>query len=279
MSATLATNGTATAVTLAQAGQQARVTFSGTAGRDLTVYVSSVAMTGLTYLNYQINRPGGTILTTGYCYPTGNGCALATVCVAGSGTYEIVFTPYPTATSGSFNVQAWESSRVTGTLTVGTANTYTSTIAGQVVQKTFSGTAGEQRGLTLSGFSTSVSGATLNVIVFKPDGTQLTNNNFTAAQTSPTAYVVDLPVLPTTGSYTVQVLPYQWSSNNHPTTTFSGSVLVSADVSATLATNGTATAVTLAQAGQQARRDLQRHGGTRSDGLCIERSDDGADVP
>ena len=128
-----------------------------------------------------------------------------------SGTYEIVFTPYPAATSGSFNVQAWESSRVTGTLTVGTANTYTSTVAGQVVQKTFSGTAGEQRGLTLSGFSTSVSGATLNVIVLKPDGTQLTNNNFTAAQTSPTAYVVDLPVLPTTGSYTVQVLPYQWA--------------------------------------------------------------------
>ena len=106
-----------------------------------------------------------------------------------SGTYEIVFTPYPAATSGSFNVQAWESSRVTGTLTVGTANTYTSTMAGQVVQKTFSGTAGEQRGLTLSGFSTSVSGATLNVIVLKPDGTQLTNNNFTAAQTSPTAFV------------------------------------------------------------------------------------------
>ncbi len=53
------------------------------------------------------------------------------------GTYEIVFTPHPTATSGSFNVQAWESSRVTGTLTVGTANTYTSTLPGQVVQKTF----------------------------------------------------------------------------------------------------------------------------------------------
>ena len=60
VSATLATNGTATAVSLAQAGQSARLTFSGTAGRDLTVYVSSVAMTGLTYLNYQINRPGGT---------------------------------------------------------------------------------------------------------------------------------------------------------------------------------------------------------------------------
>ena len=95
--------------------------------------------------------------------------------------------------------------------------------------------------------------ATLNVIVLKPDGTQLTNNNFTAAQTSPTAYVVDLPVLPTTGSYTVQVLPYQWGSNNHLTTTFSGSVLVTADVSGTLATNGTATAVSW-------RRRGSRHG-------------------
>ena len=210
-------------------------------------------MPGLSYLNYQINRPGGTYLTAGNCYAAGNGCALVAFALPASGTYEIVFTPQPTATSGSFNVQAWESSRVTGSLTVGTANTFTSTVAGQVVQKTFSGIAGQQRGLTLSGFTTSVSAATLNVIVLKPDGTQLTNTNFTATQTSPTAFVVDLPVLPTTGTYTVQVLPYQWSSNASLTTTFSGSVLVTADVSATLATNGTVTPITLAQAGQQAR--------------------------
>ena len=188
-----------------------------------------------------------------------------------TGTYEIVFTPYPGATIGSFNVQAWESSRVTGTLTVGTANTYTSTVAGQVVQKTFAGTAGEQRGLSLSGFSSSVSGATLNVIVLKPDGSPFTNNNFTATQTSPTAFVVDLPVLPTTGNYTVQVLPYQWSSNTHLTTTFSGSVLVTADVSGTLATNGTATAVSLTQAGASSTADLYRHRGARSDAVAIER--------
>ncbi len=68
---------------------------------------------------------------------------------------------------------------------MGTANTYTSTMPGQVVQKTFSGTAGQQLGLTLSSFTTSVSGATLYVIVYKPDGTQLTSN-VTAAQTTPT---------------------------------------------------------------------------------------------
>ncbi len=100
-------------------------------------------------------------------------------------------------------------------LTVGTANTYTSTIAGQVVQKTFSGTAGQQLGLTLSSFTTSVSGATLNVIVLKPDGTQLTNNNFTAAQTSPTPSR-DLPVLPTTGSYTVQVRRIRTTNSHRP---------------------------------------------------------------
>ncbi len=182
-------------MTLAQAGQQARVTFTGTAGRDLTLYVSSVAMTGLSYLNYQINRPGGYLSDRRLLLSERQRLRI-TLYALPAGTYEIVFTPQPTATSGSFNVQAWESSRVTGTLTVGTANTYTSTIAGQVVQKTFSGTAGEQRGLTLSGFTTSVSAATLNVIVIKPDGTQLANNNFTAAQTSPTAYVWTYPCCP-----------------------------------------------------------------------------------
>ena len=208
MSATLATNGTATAVSLAQAGQQARVTFSWHGGTRSDAVCIERRDDGADVSELSDQSPGRHLPDSGYCYPSGNGCALAPYALPATGTYEIVFTPYPSATSGSFNVQAWESSRVTGTLTVGTANTYTSTIAGQVVQKTFSGTAGQQRGLTLSGFTTSVSGATLNVIVFKPDGTQLTNNNFTAAQTSPTAFVVDLPVLPTTGSYTVQVLPY-----------------------------------------------------------------------
>ena len=139
-------------------------------------------------------------------------------------------------------------SRVTGALTLGTAATYTSTVPGQAVQRTFTGTAGQQLGLALSNFTTSVSGATLNAVVLKPDGTQLTSIGFTAANTTPTAVGLDLPTLPTSGVYTVLVYPY----TKHATA-FSGQVLTTQDVTATLATNGTPTVINLAQPGQQAR--------------------------
>ena len=255
VAATLATDGTATNITLAQAGQQARLTFAGTAGQDWTLNLSAVTLSGSSpYLNYTVYRPDGTtqVIAGSSCNASGYYCTVEAYGLPVSGTYSIIVTPYPGASTGSFTMKSWASSRVTGALTIGTANTYTSTVPGQVVQKTFSGTAGQQLGLSLSGFTTSVSGAQLYAIVLKPDGTQLTSAVVTAAQTTPTAYTLDLPVLPTTGTYTVQVLPYQ---NYYAglTTTFSGQVLVAQDVAATLATDGTATNITLAQAGQQAR--------------------------
>ena len=254
VSGTLATNGTATAVSLTQAGQTARLTFTGTAGQDWVVQLSIVVDEWQQSV-HQLHRVpprwharhGRQLLSDGLLLRGKRG-------VAGQWyLHHIVCTRSPADSIGSFSVKSWSSSRVTGALTIGTTNTYTSTIPGQVVQKTFSGTAGQQLGLTLSSFTTSVSGATLYAVVQKPDGTQLTSTTFTAANTTPVARVLDLPVLPTTGTYTVQVFPY----NNYYadlTTTFSGSVRVTADVSGTLATNGTATAVSLAQAGQTARR-------------------------
>ncbi len=133
---------------------------------------------------------------------------------------------------------------------MGTANTYTSTIPGQVVQKTFSGTAGQQLGLTLSSFTTSVSGATLYVIVYKPDGTQLTSNVYGGADHAHAVHWICrcCPPPAPTPCRCFRIRP-----NSQLTTTFSGQVLVTGDVSGTLATNGTATAVRLAQAGQTAR--------------------------
>ena len=128
----------------------------------------------------------------------------------------IVFTPYPGATIGSFNVQAWESSRVTGTLTVGTANTYTSTVAGAGGAEDVHWHCRSATRADLSSFSSSVSGATLYAIVLKPDGTPLTNNNFTATQTSPTAFVAGFAgAAHHRPLHRVQCTPYQCSTNTH----------------------------------------------------------------
>ena len=254
VAAVLATNGTATNIALAQPGQQARVTFAGTTGQDLTLNVSALTLSGTSpYLSFTVYRPDGTTyVTSGTCYPTGNGCTVTVYGLPVTGTYSIVYTPYPGSATGSFTLKAWASSRVTGALTVGTASTLSTTVPGQIAQYTFSGTAGQQLGLALSNFTTSVAGAQLYAIVNKPDGSNLLFGYFTASQTTPTAYTYDLPVLPTTGTYTVMVYPYQTTTSTM-TTTFSGQVLVSADVAAVLATNGTATNIALAQPGQQAR--------------------------
>ena len=248
VTATLATNGTPTVINLAQPGQQARVTFTGVVGQDWALDLSALTLsTGGQYVSYQVLRSDGSSVSFGLCYLTGTGCSTIWLGMT-AGTHTVVLTPYPNGVTGSVTLKSWASSRVTGALTLGTAATYTSTVPGQAVQRTFTGTAGQQLGLALSNFTTSVSGATLNAVVLKPDGTQLTSIGFTAANTTPTAVGLDLPTLPTSGVYTVLVYPY----TKHATT-FSGQVLTTQDVTATLATNGTPTVINLAQPGQQAR--------------------------
>ena len=108
-----------------------------------------------------------------------------------SGHAPVVLTPYPNGVTGNVTLKSWASSRVTGPLTLGTAAAYTSTIPGQAVQRTFSGTAGQQLGLALSNFTTSVSGATLYAVVLNPNGTELTSAGVTAANTTPAAVARD----------------------------------------------------------------------------------------
>ena len=180
--------------------------------------------TGGQYLSYQIKRADGQLVASGNCYLSGYDCDKPIYGLT-AGTHTIVFTPQPAGVTASFNLRSWASSRVTGALTIGTANTYTSTVPGQMVVKTFNGTAGQQLGLSLSNFTTSVAGAQLYVIVNKPDGNNLLFSYFTASQTTPTPFAQDLPVLPDSGPYTVYVYPYQTLTNTM-TTTFSGQVLV-----------------------------------------------------
>ena len=95
-------------------------------------------------------------LFTGFCTLSGSGCTNAwrgTI----AGTHTVELTPFPATATGNVTLKAWASSRVTGALTIGTPAVYTSTVPGQAVQFTFNGTAGQQLGLRLSNFTTSVS--------------------------------------------------------------------------------------------------------------------------
>ncbi len=261
---TLATDGTSTNVSINQVGQTARLSFNGTAGKDWVLNIFDVSMSGSApQVDYTITRPDNTTITGGSCSPAGFNCSMKVAALPVTGTYTVKFTPNPVGSVGNFLGRSWESSPVTGVLTVGTSSTVTSTVPGQAVQYTFSGTAGQQLGMALSNFTTSVSADNLYVTVTKPDKNTLISSIITAASTAPVPKVLDLPVLPTTGTYTVRVSPYPNVGSGVTTlTTFSGQVLLSEDVAAVVPANGTPTNVNIALPGQTARLSFTGTAGT-----------------
>ena len=185
--AVLSTAGIVRASSSGTAGQSLRLSFNATAGQDWLLDIGGLTMsTGGQYLSYQIKRADGQVVASGNCYLSGGYDCDKPIYGLTAGTHTIVFTPQPAGVTASFNLRSWASSRVTGAVTIGTANTYTSTVPGQMVVKTFNGTAGQQLGLSLSNFTSSVAGAQLYAIVNKPDGNNLLFSYFTASQTTPT---------------------------------------------------------------------------------------------
>ena len=206
--------------------------------------------TGGQYVNYYVKRADGGTATSGYCYPNGGVYCSVRWEQMTAGTHTVEFAPYPVGVAASFNVRSWASSRVGSALTIGTPVTAATTVGGQIAQYTFNGTAGQQLSVALSNLATSVADAQLQIAVLKPDGMPLSSATLTAALATTTVFTHAMPVLPTSGPYTVRVQP-NTGGTLRMTTTFNGQLVVAAD--ATLATNGTALAVNLAQLGQTAR--------------------------
>jgi YD repeat-containing protein len=224
-------DGGGVAVSLTRIGQTARYTFSGTAGQWVSLGLSSVSLPSA---NVNILKPDGTYLT-GVSVGTAGGGIEPSGTLPTTGTYTIVVDPGSTYT-GSITLTLM--SYLTGSLTLdGTPTTATISTIGQNALYTFSGTAGQWVSLGVSSV-TLTSGA---VTILKPDGTALSTANVSTSGAS-----LDPPVLPTTGTYTVTVNPY-----NHYTGNFT--LTLSSEVTGALVINDPATAITISRAGQNAR--------------------------
>ena len=200
----LVLDGAASNVTLALAGQTARLTFDGTVGQNLGLGVTGLTLTPSTasYASILVYRPDGVVLTSATCYtsttPNG-GCGLNLNNLPIAGVYTVLIAPYLGAT-GSF--AATLSSEVVGVMTPGTPFNLSLSRAGQNGRLSFSGTAGDNLGLSLSAITiapTTAGNATLTVT--KPDGSVFANISFSNGG----ARVLDLPVLVDTGTYTLTV--------------------------------------------------------------------------
>jgi YD repeat-containing protein len=200
-------------------GETVRLTFTGTAGQNL-----GLGLTGLTHTpansgatSVTVYRPDGTQVVTGNCFTAnpGGGCNVNISNLPSTGTYSIVIRPVAGSTMAA---TVTLSTDVSGTLTLNTPSSLTLNRSGQNGRLTFSGTAGSSVGVEVAALTTTPASQTVTITVLKPDATQLTSGTV-----SNSGGLINLPTLPTTGTYTVVVDPSYAATATMQVTIESGS--------------------------------------------------------
>ncbi|HEX5684777.1 MAG TPA: hypothetical protein VFY73_12190 [Ideonella sp.] len=237
----LPTDGTATSVNVADQ-ELGYFQFAGTAGKGYGLALKDLVFTpGVNSPNVTVSlhRPDGSEVTS-CSFTPGTDCKFSPSLFTVDGAYGLVFRP---KFQNAASFKAVLSKDLSGELAVDAAQPTTITLAaGQNARYTFNGVAGKSLQLlwtnnTLDDGNTGTNNYTY-VYVYRPDGSQMAYAyQYTSSRP---AEVLSLPVLPVSGTYTVMVVPDNLDE---------GQVklhLKSANSGASLPTDGTATAVSVA---------------------------------
>jgi subtilisin family serine protease len=193
-------------VTTTAPGENARLTFAGTAGQRVSLLLSEVAIgtSNCCAGKVSIMRPdGGTLASPTYFGAKGGFLDARTLPV--TGMYRILVDPQ-NADTGSAKVTLYDvPPDVTGSLVAGGASaTATTTTPGQNARLTFAGIAGQRVSIGLANVTIGTSSCcAAKVSVTKPDGTTLVSPTYVGAKGG----FVDTRTLPVGGTYTVLVDP------------------------------------------------------------------------
>jgi len=247
---------TPTSVNIARNGQNARVTFSGTAGTSMAVQFGGVSTTPTGQpIRYTVLRPDG---STQYAtYSTVYGTALNLPNLPTTGTYTLFVDPqYGVTANLTVNVATSANAAVAVDGSPGSFNT--AALPGTAAYFSFTATAGENIGLSIKSLAKTNGHASYPYLLFyvaTPDGTWWING--TQCQLS-TSCEFNLAI-PTTGVYAVMLGSPAISSE--PTMTMSFTATVSRDLVVAAPLN-TATPVSIARNGQNARVTFSGTAGT-----------------
>jgi hypothetical protein len=195
--------------------QNGYFTFSATAGDDLALAVTGLALSPSSpnYVRVWVNRPDGYSVTSFYCYTTTTpGCSTALMDLPLTGTYTVLVEPQGPSTM-SFSIAL--STDITGTLTAGTPMSLTFAAPGQNALPSFTATAGQTVALQLGSVSTTPSGKTLALTVYNASGAGIASGS-TASQT--TLNLTNLAA----GTYRVLVVPPDASTGSAQLTLATG---------------------------------------------------------
>jgi uncharacterized protein YhfF len=242
---TITPGGPAVTVTTTIPGQNAKLTFSGTAGQRMSIKGSTTI--GACW-SVGLIKPDGTEQTS--LFSCGSTLFIDPQTLEVSGTYTVLVDPSGAAT-GQATINLYEVNDITGTINFGgpTVNITTDT-PGQNARLTFTGTAGQRA--SLNGVSASF-GTCWNLGIYKPDGTQLANT-FTCGSSA----FVEPQTLPDSGTYTVVVDPSGAGFGNASVTLYDVS-----DFTGTIAIGGPSVTVPLPTPGQNGRLTFDGTAGQR----------------
>jgi YD repeat-containing protein len=196
----LAIDGPTSDAVIGLPGGSARFTFAGTAGQNLGLGVSNLALNPKVDATVYVYRPDGAQLTAYTCAASAGGCG-SNISVQSTGTFGIVVTPFSNATGG-FGVTL--SSDFGGSLVVGgPALQVPLDRPGRNARLSFAGTAGQTLRLIWSAAAISGLSGRATAYVSTPSGSALG----TASIFNGSAGSYDIPALPATGNYTLFIDP------------------------------------------------------------------------
>jgi YD repeat-containing protein len=239
--------GSAVTVTLSVPGQNAALTFSGTATQRVSLSGTG-GMSGQVLgcdLNVTVLNPNGSTVAPTTCMELSGYIDVKTL--GATGTYTITVDPAEAA-AGSLTLTLYDvPADTSGTITAGgVAVTVTTTAPGQNGTLTFSGTAGQRislggtNGMTGQiGFSCDV-----NISILNPDTSVLA-----AATCMEGSGFIDVKTLGASGTYTIKIDPAETAAGSVTLTLYT----VPADSSANLAVGGSSATLTTTTPGQNAQ--------------------------
>ncbi len=244
---TITPGGSAVAVALSNSGDNGYLTWSGSTGDRVFVKASTGSLSGAgSHVVYvSILKPNGSQLATTQVFGSSSVSFIDTQSLPSTGTYTVFVDPYQD-TTGTTTVTLYSvPADASGSITPGGSSVgVTVSTAGQNGALTWSGSTGDR--VFVKASTGSLSGAGSHVVyvsILKPDGSQLaTTQVFGSSSVS----FIDTQSLPSTGTYTVFVDPYQDTTGTTTVTLYS----VPADASGSITPGGSSVGVTVSTAGQ-----------------------------
>ncbi|MFJ2640412.1 RHS repeat-associated core domain-containing protein [Streptomyces sp. NPDC087511] len=236
----LAVTGPDTELTIARPGQSGIAHFSAQLGRHISLGAKSQGFPS--YTSIEVRGPDGKVVESSFIASAESTSEWDSPALTSSGTYTLVLRPQNIGT-GKLTLTLSNPTVVPELTTTGPPADVTIDRCGQNAESTFQATAGDDLSLSFSGntFTTFSS-----VTVLAPSGAKVIDG---ATLSVGSARTFQLPDLPETGLYRVEIDPYKGATG-----TFK--LALSADVVSALTADGAAQSAAITRPGQQIRAEF-----------------------